>query len=139
MRNRKKHMKLPNGFGSIKCLSGNRRKPYAVYPPVTEWTPTGPVTPPALAYTETWEEGYELLTAYNMEKAGKIKINRSVSLNAHQHSPKSINNSLTKNFTTHQKIFQKKRLPQPEQPTKTVLPSTIYPSEIYATMTSSRL
>ena len=78
MRNRKKHMKLPNGFGSIKCLSGNRRKPYAVYPPVTEWTPTGPVTPPALAYTETWEEGYELLTAYNMEKAGKIKINRSV-------------------------------------------------------------
>lgn len=78
MRNRKKHMKLPNGFGSIKCLSGNRRKPYAVYPPVTEWTPTSPVTPPALAYTETWEEGYELLTAYNMEKAGKIKINRSV-------------------------------------------------------------
>lgn len=78
MAKRKKHMKLPNGFGSIKYLGKNRRNPYAVYPPVTEWTPTGPVTPKALGYRETWEEGYELLTVYNMEKAGKIKVNNTV-------------------------------------------------------------
>lgn len=78
MAKRKKRLKLPNGFGSIKYLGKNRRKPYAVYPPVTEWTPTGPVTPPALGYKETWEDAYELLTTYNLEKAGKIKVNRSV-------------------------------------------------------------
>lgn len=27
----KKNTKLPNGFGCIKRLSGNRRKPYATY------------------------------------------------------------------------------------------------------------
>lgn len=77
-RKRKKHMKLPNGYGSIKYLGKNRRRPYGIYPPVTEWTASGPVTPPALGYTETWEEGYELLTTYNLEKAGKIKVNNNV-------------------------------------------------------------
>ncbi len=36
MARRKKHMKLPNHFGSIKYLGKGRRRPYAVYPPVTE-------------------------------------------------------------------------------------------------------
>ena len=48
MARRKKHMKLPNHFGSIKYLGKGRRRPYAVYPPVTEWSVSGPVTPPAL-------------------------------------------------------------------------------------------
>ena len=74
MARRKKHMKLPNGFGSIKYLGPRRRRPYAVYPPVEEWTRSGPVSPPALAYTETWEEGYEILTARKMELEGKIKL-----------------------------------------------------------------
>lgn len=78
MPKRKKHLKLPNGYGSIKYLGKNRRRPYAVYPPVTEWTSSGPITPPALGYTETWEQGYELLTTYNLEKAGKIKVNNNV-------------------------------------------------------------
>ena len=78
MARRKKHMKLPNGFGSIKYLGPRRRRPYAVYPPVEEWTRHGPVSPPALAYVETWEEGYEILTARKMELEGKIKVNRSV-------------------------------------------------------------
>lgn len=78
MARRKKHMKLPNNFGSIKYLGKGRRRPYAIYPPVTEWSASGPITPPALGYKETWEEGYELLTTYNMEKAGKIKVNRNV-------------------------------------------------------------
>lgn len=71
-------MKLPNGYGSIKFLGENRRRPYAVYPPVTEWTVKSPVTPKALGYTETWEEGYELLATYNLDKQGKIKVNRNV-------------------------------------------------------------
>lgn len=78
MARRKKRMKLPNGFGSIKYLGEGRRRPYAVYPPVTEWTEKSPVTPKALGYKETWEEAYELLTAYNMEKEGKIKVNNKV-------------------------------------------------------------
>ena len=78
MARRKKHMKLPNNFGSIKYLGKGRRRPYAVYPPVEEWTEKGPVAPKALGYKETWEEGYELLTTYNLEKQGKIKVNRNV-------------------------------------------------------------
>lgn len=75
---RKKRMRLPNGFGSIKYLGKGRRNPYAVYPPVERWTASGPVTPPALGYRETWQDAYELLTAYNLEKQGKIKVNRNV-------------------------------------------------------------
>ena len=78
MAKHRKRMKLPNNFGSIKYLGSGRRRPYGVYPPVTEWSVHGPVSPKALAYTETWEEGYELLTTYNMEKAGKIKVNHGV-------------------------------------------------------------
>lgn len=77
MANHRKRMKLPNNFGSIKYLGKGRRNPYGVYPPVTEYSVRGPISPKALAYTETWEEGYEILTAYNMEKAGKIKVNRN--------------------------------------------------------------
>lgn len=78
MTRRKRRMKLPNGFGSIKYLGNKRRNPYAVYPPVSEWTPKGPVTPKALAYKETWEDAYELLTTYNLEKKGKIKVNNNI-------------------------------------------------------------
>lgn len=75
---RKKRMRLPNGFGSIKYLGNNRRNPYAVYPPVQEWSSKGPITPPAIGYKETWEDAYELLTTYNLEKQGKIKVNQNV-------------------------------------------------------------
>ena len=78
MARHKRRMKLPNGFGSIKYLGSGRRNPYAVYPPVTCWNTKSPITPPALGYCATWQEGYELLTAYNLEKQGKIKVNRNV-------------------------------------------------------------
>ena len=78
MARRKKHQKLPNGFGSIKYLGKGRYKPYGVYPPVEEYTRTGPVTPKALAYVETWDEGYEILAARKMELEGKIKVNRGI-------------------------------------------------------------
>lgn len=75
-RQHKRRMKLPNGYGSIKYLGTGRRRPYAVYPPVTEWTPTAPITPPALGYCETWEAAYELLAEYNLQKAGRIRTAR---------------------------------------------------------------
>lgn len=80
MAKRKRRMKLPNGFGSIKYLGSGRRNPYAVYPPAETWSENGKyqITPKAISYTETWEDAYEILTAYNMEKQGKIKLNRNV-------------------------------------------------------------
>ncbi|MCD8124448.1 MAG: integrase [Lachnospiraceae bacterium] len=68
MTRRKKHMRLPNGYGSIKYLGKGRRNPYGVYPPVTEYTDTGAaVQPKALCYTSSWTTGFAVLTAY---KAG---------------------------------------------------------------------
>ncbi len=60
-----KHPKLPNGFGSIKKLSGNRSNPYGVYPPVTEFNANGsPVTPKALCYVPDWYTGFYALMEY---------------------------------------------------------------------------
>lgn len=68
MAKRKKYPVLPNGFGSIKRLSGNRRNPYAVHPPTTEFNEDGiPKTPKALCYVDDWYVGFAVLTAY---KAG---------------------------------------------------------------------
>lgn len=66
MAKKTKHPKLPNGFGSIKKLSGNRSNPYAVYPPTTEFTLTGaPVAQPALCYVPDWNTGFYALMEYN--------------------------------------------------------------------------
>jgi integrase len=63
---KKKYKKLPNGFGSIKHLSGNRTNPYAAYPSVTAFHPNGsPVTQPAIGYFKDWYEAYDALAAYN--------------------------------------------------------------------------
>lgn len=60
-----KHPKLPNGFGSIKKLSGNSSNPYGVYPPVTEFHANGsPVTPKALCYVSDWYTGFYALMEY---------------------------------------------------------------------------
>ena len=66
MGRRKKHPKLPNGYGSIKCLSGkNRTNPYGVYPPTTEFDINGnPLTPKALCYVDDWYKGFAVLTWY---------------------------------------------------------------------------
>lgn len=109
----KKRMKLPNNFGSIKYLGKGRRRPYGVYPPVTEWTFTGPVSPKALAYTETWEEGYEILTAYNMEKDGKIKVNHGIFIDR------------TPTFSeVYQRFFQEKYHNSPKKLSKASMDST---------------
>lgn len=60
-----KHPKLPNGFGSIKKLSGKRSNPFGVYPPVTEFNANGsPVTPKALCYVSDWYTGFYALMEY---------------------------------------------------------------------------
>ena len=58
--------RLPNGFGSIKKLSGKRYKPFAAYPPVKEFTLEGKaVMSPAIGYYATYQEAYDALSTFN--------------------------------------------------------------------------
>ena len=62
---RKKHPRLPNGYGSIKYLGKNRRNPYGVYPPVKEYDLDGKaIAQPAICYVDDWMKGFAVLTAY---------------------------------------------------------------------------
>lgn len=64
--------RLPNGFGSIKKLSGNRRNPYAVYAPSK--TVNGVRVPGELIEcVETWEAGYERLVLYKANREWELK------------------------------------------------------------------
>lgn len=66
MPKRKRHPKLPNGYGSIKYLGKNRRNPYGVYPPVTEFNEDGvPIGQKAICYVRTWTVGFAVLTAWH--------------------------------------------------------------------------
>ena len=59
-----KRRKLPNGFGSIKHLSGKRSRPWAAYPP--EFSLNGsPVLGPAIGYFRIYDEAYQALLLYN--------------------------------------------------------------------------
>jgi len=79
MAKRKKHPKLPNGYGSIKYLGKGRRNPYGVYPPAREINEHGsPITPPAICYVDDWMKGFIVLTAY---KAGNYKPGDELALN----------------------------------------------------------
>ena len=66
MAKRKKYPKLPNGYGSIKRLSGkNRTNPYGVYPPTKEFDLSGtPVPQKAICYVDDWYKGFTVLTWY---------------------------------------------------------------------------
>lgn len=62
---RKMH-RLPNGFGSIKKLTGVRRKPWGAYPPTVEYHENGsPVARKAIGYFETYQEAFRALTEWN--------------------------------------------------------------------------
>lgn len=66
---KKKYPRLPNGYGQIRKLSGNRRNPFGVYPPQIEEDPDGRKLPvKALCYVPTWTVAFAVLTAY---KAGR--------------------------------------------------------------------
>lgn len=57
--------KLPNGFGSVRKLSGRRTKPYAAYPPVTDYYDNGTaVMPKAIGYYATYQDAYNALSEY---------------------------------------------------------------------------
>lgn len=65
-RKHRKYRKLPNGFGSIKKLSGNRSRPFAAYPPTKEFNINGsPVSQPAIGYFEDWYKAFDALRAFN--------------------------------------------------------------------------
>ena len=66
MAKRRKYPRLPNGYGSIKRLSGkNRSNPYGVYPPAKEFNEDGiPLLQKALCYVDDWYKGFTVLTWY---------------------------------------------------------------------------
>lgn len=57
-------MKMPNGFGSVCKLSGNRRRPYIVKKTVG-WNDKGHPIIDVIGYAATREEGMMLLSDYN--------------------------------------------------------------------------
>lgn len=57
--------RLPNGFGQIHTLTGNRRKPFAAYPPTKSYKLNGNSDTKPLGYFETWQDAYECLYEYN--------------------------------------------------------------------------
>lgn len=64
---RKMH-RLPNGFGSIKKLSGVRRNPYGAYPPCTAYYENGAPKPAkAIGYYPTYNAAFKALTEWNIE------------------------------------------------------------------------
>lgn len=65
MPKRKRHTKLPNGYGSISNLGKGRRRPYAAYPPARIGPEGTRIRQKALGYCETYEEARELLTLYH--------------------------------------------------------------------------
>lgn len=65
-RKRRKYKKLPNGFGCIKKLSGNRSRPFAAYPSTKEFHNNGsPVSQPAIGYYEDWYQAFDALREFN--------------------------------------------------------------------------
>lgn len=64
--------RLPNGFGSIKKLSGNRRRPYVVIAP-SVYEDGVFISGEIIDYVETWEAGYERLVLYKSTKEWETK------------------------------------------------------------------
>lgn len=70
--------KLPNGFGCIKKLSGNRSRPYAAYPTAAGAALGCPAKPPAaIGYFRDWHSAYAALSEY--QRAPYNPMSRSYS------------------------------------------------------------
>lgn len=67
MAKRKKHLRLPNGYGQINYLGSGRRNPYAVYPPSSDYyRETGAMKrKKALCYVKDYMTALAVLTAYH--------------------------------------------------------------------------
>lgn len=71
MPKRKKHPRLPNGFGSIKYLGKGRTNPYGVYPPADKTNEEGNyLHPKAICYVDDWYVGFAVLNSW---RAGTYK------------------------------------------------------------------
>lgn len=78
-----RNYKNPNGFGSVVKLSGNRRRPYDVQV-TTGWKlmmgkdgkPRKRQIYDHIAYTETYEEGMQILIEYNKRKKQGVTITK---------------------------------------------------------------
>lgn len=71
MPKRKKHPKLPSGWGSIRYLGKGRRNPYAVHPPCTGVDDKGNyIRPKPICYVDDWYVGFAVL---NANRAGTYK------------------------------------------------------------------
>lgn len=59
--------RLPNGYGSIKKLSGNRSRPYAAYPPSGSFRPcsVSETNLPAIGYYASWYDAFDALSRYH--------------------------------------------------------------------------
>lgn len=65
MPKRKRHPKLPTGWGTIRYLGKGRSRPYAVHPPCVEKYENGYYKrPPVLCYVPDWYTGFAVLNAY---------------------------------------------------------------------------
>ena len=101
---RRKHPKLPNGYGSIKKLSGKRRNPYAVYPPSKGLDEKGnPIMEPAICYTDDWYKGFAVLTAY---KAGTYVKGMEVDLDISSGDAQSLSKLTTQMMQTYSQLTQ---------------------------------
>lgn len=71
-----KYHRLPNGYGSIKKLTGKRRRPYVAYPPVKDYLDSGSaVKRNALGYFETYQEAMDCLVEFNKNPYDVDEIN----------------------------------------------------------------
>lgn len=63
---KKKYPRLPNAYGSIRYLGGNRTNPYAVHPPAKLADDLGDYErPKAICYVDDWYVGFAVLNAYH--------------------------------------------------------------------------
>ena len=109
-----KYPKLPAGFGCIKHLSGNRRKPYAVYPSYKGLDINGcPIMPPALCYVDSWLKGFAVLTAYN---AGTYTPGMESSINVSGTPEVSSMNDAVKRLLTDYSLISQRTTGKAEQP-----------------------
>ena len=82
MPKRKKHPKLPSGWGSIRYLGTGRRNCYAVHPPATECYDNGHyIQPKAICYVNDWYVGFAVLNSW---RAGTYKPGDEIELSKMQ-------------------------------------------------------
>ena len=111
---RKKTIRLPNGYGQIRKLSGNRRNPYGVYPPQLEEDQNGRRLPvKALCYVSSWTVAFAVLTAY---KAGTYVPGMENDLMAaeKEKAPKSANTGVVEAILADYTRVRRTMLNEPE-------------------------